>query len=182
VLYSGRDGLPRELVEQRQGVIPKCVGVVTQTCGCQSIKWLRRASRRGSDVCVGSFRARRTSLEGTLSPRAWRTSPEGTISPRARQTSPEGALSLAALVGHGGHQGCDRVVRAFWARGLVCIFYETRWVVPRLFRGPLGLSPTGGVSGFPTVENIFLIFMGPTVDMSNSQRKRERVDDEIPSA
>jgi hypothetical protein len=29
-------------------------------------------------------------------------------------------------------------------------------------------------NGFPTVENIFLIFGGPTVDMSNSQRKRER--------
>jgi hypothetical protein len=29
-------------------------------------------------------------------------------------------------------------------------------------------------SGFPAVENVFLIFRGPTVDMSNSQRKRER--------
>jgi hypothetical protein len=28
--------------------------------------------------------------------------------------------------------------------------------------------------GFPAVENVFLIFGGPTVDMSNSQRKRER--------
>jgi hypothetical protein len=28
--------------------------------------------------------------------------------------------------------------------------------------------------GFPTVENVFLIFREPTVDMSNSQRKRER--------
>jgi hypothetical protein len=28
--------------------------------------------------------------------------------------------------------------------------------------------------GFPTVENVFLIFGGATVDMSNSQRKRER--------
>jgi hypothetical protein len=27
--------------------------------------------------------------------------------------------------------------------------------------------------GFPAVENVFLIFVGPTVDMSNSQRKRE---------
>jgi hypothetical protein len=26
----------------------------------------------------------------------------------------------------------------------------------------------GGAGGFPTVENIFLIFGGPTVDMSNS--------------
>jgi hypothetical protein len=27
-----------------------------------------------------------------------------------------------ALVGHGGHQGCDRVVCVrFWARGLVCV-------------------------------------------------------------
>jgi hypothetical protein len=32
----------------------------------------------------------------------------------------------------------------------------------------------GDVGGFPTVENVFLIFGGPTVDMSNSQRKRER--------
>jgi hypothetical protein len=32
----------------------------------------------------------------------------------------------------------------------------------------------GDVGGFPTVENVFLIFRGPTVDMSNSQRKRER--------
>jgi hypothetical protein len=32
----------------------------------------------------------------------------------------------------------------------------------------------GDTSGFPAVENDFLIFGGPTVDMSNSQRKRER--------
>jgi hypothetical protein len=32
----------------------------------------------------------------------------------------------------------------------------------------------GDAGGFPVVENVFLIFEGPTVDMSNSQRKRER--------
>jgi hypothetical protein len=32
----------------------------------------------------------------------------------------------------------------------------------------------GDTGGFPAVENVFLIFGGPTVDMSNSQRKRER--------
>jgi hypothetical protein len=32
----------------------------------------------------------------------------------------------------------------------------------------------GDVGGFPEVENVFLIFGGPTVDMSNSKRKRER--------
>jgi hypothetical protein len=32
----------------------------------------------------------------------------------------------------------------------------------------------GDTGGFPAVENVFLIFEGPTVDMSNSQRKRER--------
>jgi hypothetical protein len=32
----------------------------------------------------------------------------------------------------------------------------------------------GDASGFPAVENVFLIFVGPTIDMSNSQRKRER--------
>jgi hypothetical protein len=32
----------------------------------------------------------------------------------------------------------------------------------------------GDVGGFPAVENVFLIFGGPTIDMSNSQRKRER--------
>jgi hypothetical protein len=32
----------------------------------------------------------------------------------------------------------------------------------------------GNAGGFPTVENVFLIFGGPIVDMSNSQRKRER--------
>jgi hypothetical protein len=32
----------------------------------------------------------------------------------------------------------------------------------------------GDAGGFPAVENIFLIFRGPIVDMSNSQRKRER--------
>jgi hypothetical protein len=31
----------------------------------------------------------------------------------------------------------------------------------------------GDAGGFPVVENVFLIFGGPTVDMSNSQRKRE---------
>jgi hypothetical protein len=35
-------------------------------------------------------------------------------------------------------------------------------------------SGDGGVGGFPAVENVFLIFGGSTVDMSNSQRKRER--------
>jgi hypothetical protein len=32
----------------------------------------------------------------------------------------------------------------------------------------------GGASGFPAVENVFLIFGGPTVDMSTNQRKHER--------
>jgi hypothetical protein len=32
----------------------------------------------------------------------------------------------------------------------------------------------GGAGGFPAVENVFLIFGGPTVDISNSQRKQER--------
>jgi hypothetical protein len=32
----------------------------------------------------------------------------------------------------------------------------------------------GDVGGFSALENVFLIFGGPTVDMSNSQRKRER--------
>jgi hypothetical protein len=32
----------------------------------------------------------------------------------------------------------------------------------------------GDAGGFPTMENVFLIFGGPTVDMSNSQRKRVR--------
>jgi hypothetical protein len=32
----------------------------------------------------------------------------------------------------------------------------------------------GDAGGFLVVENVFLIFGGPTVDMSNSQRKRER--------
>jgi hypothetical protein len=32
----------------------------------------------------------------------------------------------------------------------------------------------GDAGGFPAVENVFLIFGGPTVDMSNRQRKRER--------
>jgi hypothetical protein len=31
----------------------------------------------------------------------------------------------------------------------------------------------GDAGGFPTVENVFIIFGGPTVDMSNRQRKRE---------
>jgi hypothetical protein len=29
----------------------------------------------------------------------------------------------------------------------------------------------GDVGGFPAVENVFIIFGGPTVDMFNSQRK-----------
>jgi hypothetical protein len=32
----------------------------------------------------------------------------------------------------------------------------------------------GDASGFPAVENVFLIFGGPTVDMSSRQRKQER--------
>jgi hypothetical protein len=34
----------------------------------------------------------------------------------------------------------------------------------------------GDAGGFLVVENVFLIFGGPTVDMSNSQRKRERYE------
>jgi hypothetical protein len=32
----------------------------------------------------------------------------------------------------------------------------------------------GDAGGFPVMENVFLIFGGPTIDMSNRQRKRER--------
>jgi hypothetical protein len=32
----------------------------------------------------------------------------------------------------------------------------------------------GDAGGFPAVENVFLIFGGPTIDMSSRQRKRER--------
>jgi hypothetical protein len=32
----------------------------------------------------------------------------------------------------------------------------------------------GDAGGFPAVENVFLIFRGPTIDMSSRQRKRER--------
>jgi hypothetical protein len=35
-------------------------------------------------------------------------------------------------------------------------------------------SGDGDVGGFPAVENVFLIFGGPTMDMSNSQCKQER--------
>jgi hypothetical protein len=34
----------------------------------------------------------------------------------------------------------------------------------------------GDAGGFPAVENVFLIFGGPTVDMPNSQRKQERYE------
>jgi hypothetical protein len=34
----------------------------------------------------------------------------------------------------------------------------------------------GDAGGFPAVENVILIFGGPTVDMSYSQRKRERYE------
>jgi hypothetical protein len=34
----------------------------------------------------------------------------------------------------------------------------------------------GDAGGFPAVENVFLIFGGPIVDMSNSQRKREQYE------
>jgi hypothetical protein len=34
----------------------------------------------------------------------------------------------------------------------------------------------GDAGGFPAVENVFLIFGGPTVDMSSRQRKRERYE------
>jgi hypothetical protein len=32
----------------------------------------------------------------------------------------------------------------------------------------------GDAGGFPAVENVFLIFGGPTINMSNSQRNREQ--------
>jgi hypothetical protein len=35
-------------------------------------------------------------------------------------------------------------------------------------------SGDGGTGGFPAVENVFLIFGGPTVNMSTNQRKHER--------
>jgi hypothetical protein len=144
-------------VEQCRGVIPRRIGVVAQTCGCQTIKWLGRVGRCGGDVSAGTLerdgprsrgalspRARRTSPEGALSLRARSTSPEGALDPRARRTSPERVLRLVTLVGHGGHQGRDRIVCAFWARGLVFVlrFLRDEAGFPRLFGGPLCLSPT----------------------------------------
>jgi hypothetical protein len=112
---------PRELAEQRQGVIPGRVRVVGAALWRQSIKCQHarvgtgacgnpRARRTSPKGCV-SPRARRTSLEGGVSPRARRTLPEGGVSPRARRTSLEGALRCATLVGRGGHHGVDRVAR-----------------------------------------------------------------------
>jgi hypothetical protein len=47
---------------------------------------------------------------------------------------------------------------------------------PRRRKGWQGQEGWGDsdANGFPAVENAFLIFGGPTVGMSNSQRKRER--------
>jgi hypothetical protein len=39
---------------------------------------------------------------------------------------------------------------------------------------PRRIFGDGDAGGFPAVENIFLIFGGPIVDISNSQRKQER--------
>jgi hypothetical protein len=46
--------LPGESAEQRRGVIPRRVRGMVRTYRCQSIKWLGRGSRCGSDVPVGA--------------------------------------------------------------------------------------------------------------------------------
>jgi hypothetical protein len=85
---------PRELAEQWWGEIPGRVGVVVLSCGVKALNARTCEQERRCHVRRG---------------------------PRARQTSPEGAFSLAALAGRGGHQGRDRVVCAFWLRGLICV-------------------------------------------------------------
>jgi hypothetical protein len=126
-----------------------------------------------------SPRARRTSFEGAgLSPRARRTPPEGVLRPRARRTSFEGRgcalerggprprerLSLerggfhsrgiydVVLAGRGGHQ--DRVCAVYPCQvcrlSCVYVFSGFKRVSPRLFRGPLGLSPTVITTSKPT--------------------------------
>jgi hypothetical protein len=115
------------------------VVVVAQSCGVRALN-ARTCEQERSCRVRGGPRARRTSPEGAFSPRARRTSPEGAFSPRARW----GRSALPLWRAAGGHQGRDRVVCAFWFRGLVCVlhFLQNEVGFPRLFRGPVGLSPT----------------------------------------
>jgi hypothetical protein len=57
-----------------------------------------------------SSRARRSPLEGGVSPRARRNLLEGGVSPRARRNPLEGASDWATPVGRGGHHSVGRAL------------------------------------------------------------------------
>jgi hypothetical protein len=84
------------------------------------------------------------------------TSPEGATGPRARRSFVSAVLRPSSeaefrprvpgpivLVGRWGHQGRDYVVLALGLRICLCLcFLQEKVGFPRLFRGPLWLSPT----------------------------------------
>jgi hypothetical protein len=87
---------PRELAEQRRGVIPR--RAVARSC---CVRALNARTHVREQVRAGRTLRRRAPLEGGVSPRARWTPLEGGVSPEARRTPLEEALCCAALVGRG---------------------------------------------------------------------------------
>jgi hypothetical protein len=144
---------PRELAEQRRGVIPR--HVMARLCHVRALNACARVREqvrvRGSSPQARrnpleggvSPRARRNPLEGGVSPRARWNPLEGGVSPRARQNLLEGAFGWAALMGRGGHRSVGRAVCACLGKQCVLFcFLQVLSRIPRFFRGPSGLSPT----------------------------------------
>jgi hypothetical protein len=72
---------PRELAEQRRGVIPRRVRVVARPCG---VRALNARTRVREQVHAGAWKG------ACGCPRAERAPPKGVLSPRARRASLEG--------------------------------------------------------------------------------------------
>jgi hypothetical protein len=121
---------PRELAEQRRGVILRhvmarlCyVRVLNARTHVREQVRSRGSLERGENPLEGgdSPRARWNLLEGGVSPRARRNTLEGGVSPRARRNLLEGAFDWATLVGRGGHRSMGRAVCA--CLGKRCVLF-----------------------------------------------------------
>jgi hypothetical protein len=97
---------PRELAEQRLGVIPRLV-----------MAWL---------CCVRALNARthvREQVRSWGSPRARRNPLEGGVSPRARWNPLEGAFDWATSAGRGGHRSVGRALCACLGKRCILLLF-----------------------------------------------------------
>jgi hypothetical protein len=102
VPHSGGDGFsPRELAEQRRGVIPR--RMMAQLCCVRALMPV--------PACGGGCAREGASSEAETNPPARRSPLEWGVDPQARRSLLEGALDRATPVGRGGHRGVGRDLR-----------------------------------------------------------------------